>query len=175
MHTAKAIISWLPDVDSIIDLDNTTPLHCAVEGTCTSSLLLLLKISFSGTKKLPIIKFLLDSGAAIEPLDYKEYTPLFIACESGNAEIVDLLLDYCGSIAGGFTFNMESGWSIAAFKLANEICTFFQKEEKHELLTKGFFNFFYSKVNSLSLRPPFFFFSLSHSLALNSLILISPV
>lgn len=71
--------------------------------------------------KLPLVKYLLDHSASMEFHNRKGYTALYDACEHGCPTIVRLLLSYGGSISGAFTFNEETGWSIAAFKLVEHI------------------------------------------------------
>ena len=51
----------------------------------------------------------------------REYTPLFTAAEKGFADMVELLVDVDANLLGEFTFNAETGTSIATWKLLDAL------------------------------------------------------
>ena len=51
----------------------------------------------------------------------REYTPLFTAAEEGFADMVELLVDVDANLLGEFTFNAETGTSIATWKLLDTL------------------------------------------------------
>ena len=51
----------------------------------------------------------------------REYTTLFTAAEEGFADMVELLVDVDANLLGEFTFNAETGTSIATWKLLDTL------------------------------------------------------
>lgn len=81
------------------------------------------------TNKPRVVEFLLNHGASLEA-HAREYTPLFDAAEKGYYEVFKLLLNRGANITGEFYFNAETAFSIAAFKMNENLIHILKRYER---------------------------------------------
>ena len=85
----------------------------------------------------------------------REYTPLFTAAEEGFADMVELLVDVDANLLGEFTFNAETGTSIATWKLLDALHSVRTRNgddgvhESGMWVTHGIFNLLWHRVHDM--------------------------
>ncbi len=95
---ADILIKNGADINSVINANGRTILHCAAQECCLEEVI-----------------FLLDAKANVNSRDVKLQTPIFVAAEKGNVDIVKLLIDN-GANINDINEDGEAPLHLAAFK-----------------------------------------------------------